>query len=274
MPLIYLVGWFGIKIFSFIIIGTDPDLLPLIKAIINFTLFLSLLPSWVQFRWGGDSFSKAIGLFSIGKGSSYKSFLRGVLLSFALLFFILLLILFSPWGKWIGIINSNTLLNAICLGLGVGFAEEVIFRGWLLGEMNYLFGPTKAVVIQAAIFSLVHMRFGSAFLSTMGLLIGLFLLGLVLSLLRKIDNGYLWGCIGLHGGLVSGWFLISSGLVEFSADIPGWLFGPGGTNLNPMGGLLTIFALAITLAFQRTALAIAGTPLTGACNASSRSERP
>ena len=124
------------------------------------------------------------------------------------------------------------------------------------------------------IFSLSHISFGFQIWTSLGLLIGLFLLGLVLALLRKIDNESLWGCIGLHGGLVSTWFLISSGLVEISADIPGWFFGPGGNRLNPIGGLLAICTLFLIIVFQRTALAIAGRPFTGALNASSRGARP
>ena len=32
------------------------------------------------------------------------------------------------------------LLNSIALGLGVGFAEEIIFRGWLLEELKFEYG--------------------------------------------------------------------------------------------------------------------------------------
>ena len=56
-----------------------------------------------------------------------------------------------------------------------------------------------------------------------------------------------------------------------SRQSPWW---PGGADLNPIGGALAIFILAIIFIFQRNALAIAGRPLTGARSASSRGARP
>ena len=139
---------------------------------------------------------------------------------------------------------------------------------------RYLFGNRLGLVVHSIIFSLVHIRLNIDFSTALSLLFGLFLLGLVLGVMRMIDKGYLWGCVVLHGGLVGGWFVISSGLVEFSPHTPGWLFGPGGTNLNPIGGLLAVFALATMLFSQRTAFAMAGPPCRGARNASSKGAAP
>ena len=108
---------------------------------------------------------------------------------------------------------------------------------------------------------------------SIGLFFGLFLLGLVLGLIRRIDNGSLWGCVGLHGGLVGSWFVVTSG-IQLSSDTPVLLFGPGGSNLNPIGGLLGICALSVILLLQRTAWAIAGPPFNGARNASSSGASP
>ena len=81
------------------------------------------------------------------------------------------------------------------------------------------------------------------------ILIGLFLLGVLLALIRLKDNNSLWGCIGLHGGLVGGWFLINNGLVEISKDAPKWLVGPGIGNTNPLGGLVGIILLLFLCLF-------------------------
>jgi len=50
------------------------------------------------------------------------------------------------------------LLNAILLVVGIVFAEEIIFRGWLMEEMVLLFGLRKGIIFQSAIFSLAHYR--------------------------------------------------------------------------------------------------------------------
>ena len=250
------------------------DQLSLVGTLISFVIFLLLLPSWFKIRWQDDDFYSITGLIKLPIQKCFKFLSRGLILSLGLLCFVLIPILFTPWGSWLGVLNLKLILNAFVLGLGVGFAEEMVFRGWLLTEMNHIFGNRLGLFIHAVIFSLSHLRLDIGLWPMLGLLIGLFLLGLVLALIRKIDKGILWGPIGLHSGLVGGWFVVSAGLVEFSPDTPVWLFGPGGSNLNPIGGGIAIFAFAMILFSYRTAFAKAGRPFTGARNASSRGASP
>jgi uncharacterized protein (TIGR03382 family) len=44
--------------------------------------------------------------------------------------------------------------------------------------------------------------------------------------------------VGLHGGLVGGWFLLQKGLLAIMPGAPTWLIGPGGESPNPVGGVL------------------------------------
>ena len=129
-----------------------------------------------------------------------------------------------------------------------------------MGELSQFTGPRTAVVSQALIFSLVHTRFNLGVLPMLGLLIGLTLLGLVLAIQRRLNEGSLWGCIGLHGGLVGGWFALQGGLLQISPSAPQWLIGPGGAHPNPIGGLVGIAALPVLLSRQLTALARAPRP--------------
>ena len=94
----------------------------------------------------------------------------------------------------------------------------------------------------------------------LGLLLGLTLLGLVLAAQRRLDQGSLWGCVGLHGGLVGGWFALQGGLLQISPSAPLWLIGPGGAHPNPLGGVVGIAALTVLLSRQLTALAKAPRP--------------
>jgi len=274
IPFAYLLGWIIIYPLRIFYSGLDKQSLSLFGTLISFLVFLSLLPNWVRLRWGNDNCFFALGLNDSVKTYSFKYFMRGFSLSLGLLFCVVIPLLLSSWGTWTGSLNSGVLINAFFLVFVIGLAEELIFRGWLLVEMNQLFGPRLGLIIHTAIFSLVHARTTLDLWGLFGLLIGLFLLGIVLALMRKIDKGSLWGCVGLHGGLVGGWFLISAGLIEVSPEIPGWLFGPGGSSLNPLGGLLSIFVLIFILWRQRTLLAIGGRPFNGARKASSRGALP
>ena len=90
----------------------------------------------------------------------------------------------------------------------------------------------------------------------MGILTGLFLLGILLSLIRLNDKNSLWGCIGLHGGLVGLWFITNNGLLFISKNSPIWLVGPGSINTNPLGGLfgiclMIIFCLLYFIKFKK-----------------------
>ena len=126
---------------------------------------------------------------------------------------------------------------------GWGVAEELLFHGWLPGELGLQLGERRALLVQALVFSLVHTRFNLPLPLLLGLLGGLLLLGLALGLQPKADGGLLWGAIGLHGGLVGGWFLLQQLvelMVELSSSAPALLMGPA----NPIGGLAGWLGLA------------------------------
>ena len=91
----------------------------------------------------------------------------------------------------------------------------------------------------------MHIGFNLPLWQMVSILCGLFLLGIFLAFVRLKDFNSLWGCIGLHGGLVGGWFLVNNGLFKISKDVPIWLRGPGNTNSNPLGGLWGISVLSI-----------------------------
>jgi hypothetical protein len=65
--------------------------------------------------------------------------------------------------------------------------------------------------------------------------------------MRRRQHGNLWVPIGLHGGLVGGWFLLQKGLLELQAAAPAWLVGPGQGDLNPIGGLLGWLGLLLLM---------------------------
>jgi len=221
-----------------------------------------LLPSWVRIRWNSPKPWESLGLRH-SDGPPRRSFplIRGLGWAGALLLLIIAITLLGSWGQWLGELDLPKLANALLLCFGVGLAEELLFRGWLWGELNLLIGRRWALPGQALLFSLVHTRFNLGLWPMVGLLVGLFLLGMALATRRRLDGGCLWGCVGLHGGLVGGWFVLQSGLIQFSPQSPAWITGPGG---NPLGGAVGIAAMAALLALQLTALAKAARPSTGA----------
>ena len=244
IPFLYICGW--ILATPIFLLGVDKENLSLIGTIFTFLIFVFSLPKWFKLRWGVNNTWKLLGINKIDKNINlFIFFLRGFLLSIILISLILIPIIGTKWGYWIGTISTDTFINAIYLILGVGFAEELIFRGWLQEELKNQFGLKKAIFGQALIFSIVHIGFDLPFLQMLSILTGLFLLGILLSLIRLKDKNSLWGCIGLHGGLVGLWFITNNGLLEISKNSPKWLVGPGTINTNPLGGIFGISLIAI-----------------------------
>ena len=238
--------------------GIEPEQHALIGTAFSFLLLLMLLPRWCRLRWQSRNSWRSLGLSGGGRRGRPQlapALLRGLGLALLLLGVILLLVLTGSWGHWLGEWSLGRSLNALALAFGVGLAEELIFRAWLWQELELLFGSRSAIAGQAIVFSVIHTRFNLGLMPMLGLLIGLFLLGLCLAMLRRMDGGSLWGCVGLHGGLVGGWFLLQNGLLQLSPDAPAWLVGPGGMSANPLGGAVAIATLLGLLLLQRTAVA-------------------
>ena len=244
IPFLYIFGW--VLATPIILLGLNKENISLIGTIFTFLIFVLSLPKWFEIRWG---LKNTWTLLGVNKANRNKKlilyFLKGFLLSTVLISIILIPIICMQWGIWIGKISANIILNALFLIIGIGFAEELIFRGWLLEELKNQFGLKKAIIIQSLIFSIVHIGFNLPFWQMISILTGLFLLGILLSLIRLNDKNSLWGCIGLHGGLVGLWFIINNGLLLISKNSPIWLVGPGSINTNPLGGLFGIFLMII-----------------------------
>ena len=267
IPLLYALGWLAAVPLT--LLGLPTDQLSLTGTVLSFVLFLLVMPRWAALRWSEPRPWEALGIRGAKpqeKPAPAAALLKGLLIAAGLLMVITSVVLIDGSGNWRGEVDATQLTNAVLLCLGVGFAEELIFRSWLWTELQEMIGSRRAAWAQAGIFSLVHTRFNLGLGAMGGLLIGLFLLGMVLASQRQSDRGSLWGCIGLHGGLVAGWFLLQNGLLHLSPNAPPWLVGPGGHSPNPLGGLVGIISLLILLLIQRTAVARAARPATGARN--------
>ena len=227
-------------------LGVPDDQRATLAALPAVAALLISLPLRLRAAWGSTEPWQALGVRS-APAALARALVRGLLKALLLLALVVVGLALAGQISWEPRLNAAMLLNALALGLGVGFAEELLFRGWLLGELRLLLGAQRALWLQAAVFSLVHSRFNLPLGELLGLLGGLLLLGLALGLQRRADGGLIWGAIGLHGGLVGGWFLIHQGLAVVTPAAPAWLLGPA----NPIGGLLGWLGLALLLLVRR-----------------------
>ncbi len=250
VPLLYGLGWLTARPLGLLFPSWRPDQLDLAGAVIALGLLLATLPWRLRQAWGCQTPWQTLGV-ALPPAAGFKAFVRGLLKALALLVLVVVVLLVSGQARWLGLLDMGELANALALLLGVGFAEELLFRGWLWGELERLGGSQRAIGLQAAVFALVHPWYRLPGVEAIALLIGMVLLGLALALQRRADGGALWGAVGLHGGLVGGWFALQAGLLQLSAATPAWLIGAGSPTPNPISGLLAWLGLGALLLARR-----------------------
>lgn len=137
---------------------------------------------------------------------------------------------------------ASAFLGALT-AMAVAWSEELLFRGWLLWELEQGSSPRLALVLNSLIFALVHfIKPLATLLALLPQLLGLWLLGVILVWARRLAlpplprQTTLGVAVGLHGGLVWGYYLVDvADLLDVTGRVPAWVTGVGG---NPLAGLL------------------------------------
>jgi membrane protease YdiL (CAAX protease family) len=164
------------------------------------------------------------------------------LLSLAIVF------LCEIWLGWCSFQKSNIKLIAssflliLLVALFIGGIEELVFRGFLLTELQLDYPVWAAAVISSLIFALLHLVWEQR--ETVPQLPGLLLMGMVLVLARFVDNGNLGLAWGLHAGWV--WAIAcmdTAQLINYTAKVPDWVTGK---NNKPLAGVAGIVCLLLT----------------------------
>ena len=166
---------------------------------------------------------------------------------------------------------NQFVVEGLVMALAVAFAEEMLFRGWLLSELEENYGSKASLWMCAVFFAAMHfIKPWSEIVRTFPQFLGLAILGLALVWARRSPTGRpvasvthstklgnrtrprLGYPIGLHAGLIYGYYLVNAGgLSEYTGKVPVWVTG---IDRNPLAGLLGLALLsAIAYAFSKTA---------------------
>ncbi|MEM1240287.1 MAG: type II CAAX endopeptidase family protein [Cyanobacteria bacterium P01_H01_bin.26] len=158
------------------------------------------------------------------------------------------------WARFYPTSLGFITLEGFGVGIGIGLAEELLFRGWLLAELQTSLPRAKAIMWSSIIFALAHfIKPLPEVLRTSPQFLGLLLLGLILGSSRYISRlqrpfSSLGLPLGLHAGLVWGYYIVDVGdLVLPSGRVPEWVTGIHG---NPLSGALGIAILGCLSAYS------------------------
>ncbi len=146
---------------------------------------------------------------------------------------------------WQGAIAPGLLTS-----VGVAFAEEMLFRGWLLSELERDYSKKTALISASLVFAVLHfIKPLNVILATWSQFIGLVMLSVALVMARRRCNGRLGVAIGLHGGLIWCYYIVNTThLLQPTGTVPEWVTGING---NPIAGVMgIIFLSAIAIGFR------------------------
>ncbi|WP_369815927.1 CPBP family intramembrane glutamic endopeptidase [Anabaena sp. CA = ATCC 33047] len=161
---------------------------------------------------------------------------------------IAVLYIFQFWLGWCDWEKSNIqqlparFLPILLIALLVGGIEELVFRGFLLTELEREYPLWLAAVISSLIFAGLHLVWEQR--ETIPQLPGLWLLGMMLVLARISDRGNLGIAWGLHSALVWAIATIDTAqLITYTGTVSEWWTGK---NKKPLAGVAGIVCVVVT----------------------------
>jgi uncharacterized protein len=136
-------------------------------------------------------------------------------------------------------------LEGMAVGLAYGVAEELFFRGWLLDELERGYSAKTVLWATSIIFAIPHCL---GFFKTQ--FPALVLLSMILIWAKQATNGRLGLSIGLHSGLIWGWYLVNVGqLIQVTNRVPNWVTG---IDRNPLQGIVGVLGLGAIALWVRS----------------------
>ena len=131
----------------------DANLQSLLTMPILYFLFVGLLQIWNPAVHSENQPLKRYGLHSLNL--NFKNLFSGLLVAWG---FVLILFFFQGDMGWMQWFNpspglSKIVLESLVVSLAVGFAEELLFRGWLLDELDRDYSKRTATIACSAIFA-------------------------------------------------------------------------------------------------------------------------
>ena len=206
--------------------------------------FIALLPWWGQKVYQHPNLYSRYGLVFTRQNGLLL--LKGLAIGSCFTFALFITQGLLGWLTWQSprLSIPQLLLEGSATALGVGLAEELFFRGWMLDELDRDYSPTIALITDAGLFASLHfLKPIPVMLASLPQFPGLWLLGTVLVIAKRQHQNLLGMSIGLHAGLIWAYYVIIVGnMVKYSGRVSDWITGIDG---NPVSGLLGLIFLGI-----------------------------
>jgi uncharacterized protein len=211
--------------------------------------FIALLPWWGKQVYEHPNLYARYGLvFSRQNG---RLLLKGIAIGAGFAFALFITQGLLGWLTWqsprLSILQLA--LEGSATSLGVGLAEGLFFRGWMLDELERDYAPRIALIADAGLYAALHfLKPISVILASIPEFPGLLLLGTIVIIAKRQHNNLLGMSIGLHAGMVWAYYIVNVGnMVKYSGRVSDWITGING---NPISGLLGLIFLGVLAALM------------------------
>jgi uncharacterized protein len=211
--------------------------------------FMILLPWWGQRVYQHPNLLHRYGLLPTRKNGFL--WLKGLAIGWCATACLYIVQWLCGWITW----QSPSLplvqlvLESIPTAIGVGLAEELFFRGWMLDELEQDYSPKISLIVAASLFALLHfLKPIPVMLQSLPQFPGLFLMGVVMIVAKRQHDNLLGISIGIHGGMIWAFYLVSVGkIVKYSGNVSDWITGINGNPICGLLGLIFMAGLAVLL---------------------------
>ncbi|MCC5638061.1 CPBP family intramembrane metalloprotease [Nostoc sp. CHAB 5844] len=222
----------------------DSNLVSILTMVILYAEFIFLLKLWGKYVYQQPQILRHYGLDTTRHNRI--DLLRGLALGLTNIWILFVIEGLLGWLVWQQpkVFLLKIVLEGLVVGLGVGFAEELVFRGWLLDELERDYSQRVALWTDAFAFAALHfIKPLEAIIQTLPQFPALVVLGLTQVWAKRWRRGRLGLPIGLHGGLVGGFYIINvGGLIQYTGKVPDWITG---VYQNPLMGVMGLFLMSI-----------------------------
>ncbi|MBE9210082.1 CPBP family intramembrane metalloprotease [Nostoc sp. LEGE 06077] len=222
----------------------DANLVSILTMVLLYIEFIFLLKLWGKYVYQQPQILQHYGLETTRHNGI--DWLRGLAIGFTNIWILFGIESLLGWLVWQQpkVFLLKIVIEGLIVGLAVGFAEELLFRGWLLDELERDYSQPVALWTNAVVFATLHfIKPLEAIIQTLPQFPALVVLGLTQVWAKRWRRGRLGLPIGLHGGLVGGYYIINvGGLVQYTGVVPDWVTG---VYHNPLMGLMGLFLMSI-----------------------------
>lgn len=243
--------WLPIAIPLSWLLQNDPNLSTIATMGLLFIFFLLLQKVWGLYIYQQPFIFKQYGLR--GNWLDLVTLIKGLAIGFS---FCSGLFITQALLGWLTISNSEEfILKIIIEGLlsavGIALAEELVFRGWILYEIEQDYSKNTGLWCSSVLFAIAHfLKPIPEIIRTSIAFPALLILGLSLVWAKRSYSDRLSIAIGIHAGLVWSYYILNVGnLITYTGRVPEWITGING---NPIAGALGISAMAVLALMMRS----------------------